>query len=375
MSPSQRTVSGPAEARAEATREGPLRIVRGRARRLLILAPLALLALLAACSDPQTTIDPKSDTTDEIQTVYVIFFWLGMIVFVGIMALTLVLAVRYRERPGRVARQIHGNTRLEVVWTIVPVAIVVVMIVPSWRAIAATTDSPPEGSREIRAVARQWWFEFRYDLDDDGEFDDLITANELHIEVDQPVHITLPSEDVIHSFWIPQLAGKVDMVPGHDNDLWFTPNTARDEAYAGQCAEFCGTSHAHMRFRVFVHDQAGFAAWVANETSDAVAPSSDLGRQGEEIFLRSACIGCHTVNGTIAAGRLGPDLTHVGSRETIAAGVLENNITNLVDWISNPADIKPGIDPADDSRFMPAFESSLQPDEIRAIAQYLSELK
>jgi cytochrome c oxidase subunit 2 len=352
-----------------------LRIFRGRTRRLLILAPLALLALLAACSDPLTTIDPKSDNTNEIHTVYVIFFWLAMVVFVGIMALTLILAVWYRERPGRVARQIHGNTRLEVLWTIVPIVIVLIMIVPSWRAIAATTASPPEGSMEIRAVAKQWWFEFRYDLNDDGVYDDVITANELHIEVDRPVHIVLPSEDVIHSLWSPQLFGKVDMVPGHENDLWFTPNTAREEAYAGQCAEFCGTSHANMRFRVFVHDQAGFAAWLANETADAVEPTSDLGRQGQEIFLRSACIGCHTVNGTIAAGRIGPDLTHLGSRETIAAGVLDNSVDNLVDWIANPSDFKPGIDPQDDSRFMPAFEGSLQPDEIRAIAQYLRELK
>ena len=122
-----------------------MRIFRGRTRRLLILAPLALLALLAACSDPLTTIDPKSDNTNEIHTVYVIFFWLAMVVFVAIMALTLILSVWYRERPGRVARQIHGNTRLEVLWTIVPIVIVLIMIVPSWRAIAATTASPPEG--------------------------------------------------------------------------------------------------------------------------------------------------------------------------------------------------------------------------------------
>ena len=352
-----------------------MRIFRGRTRRLLILAPAALLLFLAACSDPQTTIDPKSDTASEIQTVYVIVFWLAMAVFVGIMAITLGLAVWYRERPGRVARQIHGNTRLEVLWTIIPVAIVLIMIVPSWRAIAETTASPPDDALEIRAVGRQWWFEFQYDLNDDGEFDDLITANELHLPVDRAAHITLPSEDVIHSFWVPQLAGKVDMVPGHDNDLWFTPNTAQEEAFLGQCAEFCGASHANMRFRVFVHDQAGFDAWVANEISAAVEPTSELGGQGKEIFLRSACVGCHTVSGTIAAGRIGPDLSHVGSRETIAAGVLENTVGNLVDWIANPEDIKPGIDPADDTRFMPAFEETLQPDEILAIAQYLSELQ
>jgi cytochrome c oxidase subunit 2 len=356
------------EALAVGTEEAPLRIFRGRTRRLLILVPAALAIVLAACGD-QTTIDPKSDTANDIHGVYVIVFWLSMIVFVAIMALTLFLAVRYRERPGRIAKQIHGNTRLEVLWTIIPVAIVLVMLVPTWQVIADTTDSPPEGSMEIRATGKQWWFEFEY-----PELG-ITTANELHLEVNQPVRVVLFAEDVIHSFWIPQLAGKVDMVPGHENDLWFTPNTDRDEPFLGQCAEFCGTSHANMRFRVFVHDAAGFDAWVANERADAVEPTSDEGKKGQEIFLRSACVGCHTVSGTVAQGRIGPDLSHVGSRATIAAGVLDNNVENLVDWIADPAEIKPGIDPEDDSRFMPAFRTILQPDEIRAIARYLSELK
>lgn len=346
-----------------------MRIFRGRARRLLVLAPAALIVLVAACSDPQTTVDPKSDFTDSIHTVYVIVFWLSMFVFIAIMVLTLVLAVWFRERPGRVARQFHGNTRLEVLWTAIPVAIVAIMLVPTWQSIADTTDSPPDGAMEIRATGKQWWFEFEY-----PELG-IITANELHLEVDQPVYVTLFAEDVIHSFWIPQLAGKVDMVPGHENDMWFTPNQAQEEAFLGQCVEFCGTSHANMRFRVFVHDEAGFDAWVANEQSDGVEPTSELGQQGKEVFLRSACVGCHAVNGTLAQGRIGPDLTHIGSRETIASGVLENNLENLVDWISDPEEFKPGIDPEDDSRFMPAFRTLLPAEDIRAIAQYLSELK
>jgi len=280
-----------------------------------------------------------------------------------------VLAVWYRERPGRQARQIHGNTRLEVLWTIIPVGIVIVMLVPTWQVLHDTTGAPPEGALEVRATAKQWWFEFDY-----PELG-IRAANELHLPVDRPVYITLHSDDVIHSFWIPQLAGKVDMVPGHENDMWFTPNTARAEPFLGQCAEFCGTSHAHMRFRVFVDSQADFDAWAANESADAIEPSSELGQQGKEIFLRSACVGCHTVQGTIAAAVVGPNLSHVGSRTTIAAGALENNVDELVRWISNPADVKPGVDPADDPRFMPAFESSLTQDEIRAIAQYLSELE
>ena len=366
-------------------------------RRLVLFAPLALVLVLAACSDPQTTVDPKSDVAEDIHGLYLLVFWLGMVVFVGVLALTVILAVWYRERPGREAKQIHGNTRLEVLWTMIPVVLVVVMAVPTWQVIIDSNKDPPDDALEITAVGRQWWFEFRYDLDGDGETDDLVTANELHLPAGRAVFVNLRSEDVIHSFWVPQLAGKVDMVPGHENDLWFTPNedAAREEAYLGQCAEFCGTSHANMRFRVFVDSPADFDAWVANELSDGAAPTSDLAKQGEEIFFRPSfagadgeapvrgCITCHTVQGTAAAATVGPNLTHVGNRSTIAAGILDiasgigdDDLDTLVAWISNPDREKPGVDPEDDpARFMPAFEDVLSPEEIRAIAAYLLELK
>lgn len=360
------------------TEEALLRISQGWARRLFVLAPLALVALLAGCSDPQTTIEPMSDFTDAIQGVYVIVFWLSMIVFVAIMLLTLWLSVHYRERPGRVANQIHGNQRLEILWTIIPIAIVLIMLVPTWQVIAETTDTPPENSIVVEATGKQWWFEFKYP----GL--GITTANELHVQAGQPFHVKLYADDVIHSFWIPQLAGKVDMVPGHENDLWFTPNadSAREDAYLGQCVEFCGASHANMRFRVFVHDEAGFDAWVRNELSEALAPTTEEGQLGATLFV-VRCAECHTVRGTAASiADFGPDLTHIGSRTTIAAGILDNNIENLVRWISNPAEIKPGINPENDItgkdpplRFMRAFEDEISAEEIRAIAQYLTELK
>ena len=358
------------------TEEALLRISQRWARRLLILVPAALIVLLASCSDPLTTIEPKSDVAEAIQGVYEIVFWLSMFVFVAIMLVTLWLAVRYRERPGRVANQIHGNTRLEILWTIIPVAIVLVMLVPTWQVIADTTASPPEGSMVVEATGKQWWFEFKY-----PELG-ITTANELHLEVDRPVHVKLYSDDVIHSFWIPQLVGKVDMVPGHENDLWFTPNTVQEGAFLGQCFEFCGTSHANMRFRVFVHTAEEFDAWAANELADAVAPASELGQLGATLFV-VRCAECHTIRGTAASiADFGPDLTHVGSRETIAAGILDNNIENLVKWISNPGEVKPGINPENDItdkdpplRFMRPFEEEISAEDIRAIAQYLSELK
>ena len=360
------------------TEEALLRISQRWARRLLILGPAALFILLSACSDPQTTIEPKSDFTEAIQGVYEIVFWLSMFVFVAIMLLTLWLAVHYRERPGREAIQIHGHQRLEILWTIIPVAIVLIMLVPTWQVIADTTDSPPEGSMVVEATGKQWWFEFKYpDLG-------ITTANELHVQAGKPVHVKLYSDDVIHSFWIPQLAGKVDMVPGHENDLWFTPfdDSAREEAYLGQCVEFCGASHANMRFRVFVHDEAGFNAWAENELSEALEPTTELGKLGATLFV-VRCAECHTVRGTAASiADFGPDLTHVGSRTTIAAGILDNNFENLVKWISNPAELKPGINPENDIsdkdpplRFMRAFEDEISAEDIQAIAQYLTELK
>ena len=370
------------------TEEALLRISQRWARRLLILAPAALFILLTACSDPQTTIEPASDMTEAIQGVYEIVFWLSMFVFIAIMLLTLWLAVHYREQPGREAIQIHGHQRLEILWTIIPVAIVLIMLVPTWQVIADTTDTPPEDSMVITATGKQWWFEFTYEglglPDDEGNPTDLVTANELHLQAGKPVHVLLRADDVIHSFWIPQLAGKVDMVPGHENDLWFTPfeDSVREEAYLGQCVEFCGASHANMRFRVFVHDEEGFNAWLENERSDAVEPTSELGKLGATLFV-VRCAECHTVRGTAASiADFGPDLTHVGSRTTIAAGILDNNIGNLIDWISNPAEIKPGINPENDVidkerplRFMRAFEDEISAEDIQAIAQYLTELK
>ena len=291
-------------------------------RSLRRLAPVALLALalvLAACSDPQSTVDPMSDFADDIQFLYLLTFWLGMAVFVGILGLTVGLAFWYRERPGRVAKQIHGNTRLEVLWTLIPVVLVVVLAVPTWQVIADSSKPAPEGALHVNAVGRQWWFEFQYDLNGDGVFDDLVTANELHIPAGRAVSFNLLSEDVIHSFWVPRLAGKVDMVPGHENDLWFTPHldAARDEAYLGQCAEFCGTAHANMRFRVFVDTPEDFDAWVANEQAEGVAPADELAQMGQELFLTAVwpvpegtallgCSGCHTVAGTTARERSAP---------------------------------------------------------------------
>ncbi len=367
-----------------------MRLDSARLRRLFATAAILFVGLaLVACDDPQSTVDPKSDHTETIQSVYMVVFWLAMVVFVGVLGATLVLSLWFRERPGRVAKQFHGDTRLEVLWTLIPVVILVAVLVPTVRAITdleADGDELPSNALRVEAIGHQWWFEFRYpDLG-------IVTANEMHVPVDTVVLITLKSDDVIHSFGVPQLSGRVDMIPGRTNAVQFTPNEARADAYLGQCVEFCGTSHANMRFRVFVDEQSTFEAWIANESADAVSTESlsVLAQQGATLFSNpllgsgvTPCIGCHTVQGSLAMGEIGPNLTHVGGRSTLFAGIRdgfggsENPDAvqhELERWISNPDDIKPGVTKRPNGG-MPAWGEVLSREQINAIAAYLRELK
>ena len=302
-----------------------------------------------------------SDNTQNIHAVYEIVFWLAAIVFVFILILTLAFTLMFREKEGVTAQQFHGNSKLEVVLLAVPVLIVVAMMVPSFKAIAQNTADPPEGALEVIAIGHQWWFEFQY-----PELG-LTTANELHVPVGRAVSIKLKSADVIHSFWVPQLVGKIDMMPGHENHLWFTPDTASDDPYFAQCAEFCGASHANMRFRVFVDTVPKFDAWSKATAAEAAKPTTDIAKAGEQQFALSGCIGCHAVNGNpLAQGKVGPNLTHVGSRTTIASGILHNDTDGMHKWLSNPPAVKPGSK-------MPNL--GLNDDQIQKLTGYLQSLK
>lgn len=326
-----------------------------------ILSWLLYLAFADSADTPQSTWRPMSDNAHNIHTVYQVVFYLAAAVFVFILFLTLLFTLMFREREGEVAKQFHGNAKLEVLLVAVPVLIVVAMMVPSFKAIAQNTADPPEGALEVIAIGHQWWFEFQY-----PELG-ITTANELHLPLDRPVSVILKSDDVIHSFWIPQLVGKVDMMPGHTNHLWFTPDTARDDPYLAQCAEFCGASHANMRFRVFVDTPQKFEQWSKATAAAAVAPSTDLAKAGEQQFTQSGCVGCHTVKGNpIALGKVGPNLTHVGSRTTIASGILPNNAGNLHKWLANPPGVKPGSK-------MPNL--GLNDEQIQRLTAYLESLK
>jgi cytochrome c oxidase subunit II len=220
----------------------------------------------------------------------------------------------------------------------------------------------PTGSLMIEVTGTQWWWKVRYASDDPSRT--LQTANEIHIPVGQPVAIRGNSDDVIHSFWVPSLQGKRDLIPGRPTLEWLQAD--RPGEYRGQCAEFCGLQHAHMAFWVIAETPDQFSAWMDHQLRPAVEPSDDENKRGQEIFLKSACVLCHTIRGTDAGAQAGPDLTHFGSRKTIAAGTLSNTRGNLAGWIADPQNIKPGTHMA---------TVPIQPAEMQPLIDYLESLK
>ncbi len=342
-------------------RSGPGRIIAIVVSLVITAATVGAMyiAFVDAADTPQTTYQAMSENAQLAQDVYTLIFILAGAVFAGVMALTLIFSFIYREREGATALQIHGNSKLEVLWTFLPVLIVVAMAVPTFNAIAQTTGDAPDGSLRVTATGHQWWFQFEY-----PELG-VVTASDLHLPVDTPVSVTLNSGDVIHSFWVPQLSGKVDMVPGHDNHLWFTPHTPGE--YLGQCAEFCALSHANMRFRVFVHTQEDFDAWVQSQLAEAQEPTEELALAGMQQFTMSGCIGCHTVRGNpLAMGVIGPDLTHFGSRTRLAGAMVENTPEQLHRWLADPPAMKPGS-------IMPNL--NLTEEQIDSLVAYLYSLQ
>ena len=347
-------------------------------RRWPWLTILALVLIgLAACSTPQTTFEPKSDAAERIHATYILLVVMASLVGAGVLAAMVYVMVRFRARPGRVATQTHGHTGLEIVWTVIPAAILVVITVPSVMVLAQQYRDPDPDALHVKVTGHQWWWEFEYQgLGPDGG--PLVTANELHLPLGRQVSITLEAKDVIHSFWVPQLAGKVDALPGRTTTVEpFTPKETG--VFYGQCAEFCGSAHALMRFRVIVESLAAFEGWTAALQSPPAA-ASGLAAQGQQLFFGAAgCIACHTIAGTVAQGKLGPDLTRYGARLTMGAGVLENNQQNTADWIYDLRSIKPVSEGA---LFMPSFGTLPSSDPRRltrgdaaAIAAYLLSMR
>lgn len=330
-----------------------------------IVAALAMLSvgvlLLGACSSsaPQTTISDASVNNDRIWSVYTIIWIAAAVVFVAVEALLVYTIIKFRNKPrtahGRPV-PVHGNTKLEIVWTIIPAVVLVVIAIPTLQIIAELEKRPSqaEDPLEISVIAHQFFFEFRYE--DQG----IRTTNELHIPVNRKVDLVMTSNDVIHSLWAPRLGGKVDSIPGRNNHMWLEAKETGE--FDGQCAEFCGVGHANMRFKVIVHDEAGFMAWMDEELNPT--PGGDAAA-GEAFFLNGPCAGCHAIDGTTAAGTVGPNLTHFASLPQIA-GVVPNDEQNLRAWLANPPAVKPGTG-------MPNL--NLTPAQIDNLVAYLQSLK
>jgi cytochrome c oxidase subunit 2 len=307
-------------------------------------------------------------------------FWAALGVFVVVEGILLYSVLRFRQRSENEAipAQIHGNTRIEILWTIAPALILLVIAVLTFRT-QAENSILPANSLHVTAVGHQWWFEFQYPAQG-AEGAPLVTASDMYIPVGRSVIVTLKGADVVHNFWIPKLAGKTYMIPGKVNYITFTAE--EPGIYRAVCSEFCGEAHALMRFRVIALPDAEYNSWVeqmrappAAPTAGAAALNGDAAR-GQAIFLdaKRLCITCHAVDGTAAKGVVGPNLTHYGSRLTIAAGLLPNTPENLSRWIHNPGEVKPGNIMA--RQITPQWvQTNLTEQDIADLVAYLESMK
>jgi cytochrome c oxidase subunit 2 len=339
------------------------------------------MGLTALLADGSPTVnlsmfDPASKPAESIRDLTILVFAITGAIFVIVEAVLIYSIVRFRRRrsdvPGE-PPQVYGSQPIEIAWTAAPALIVFVIMLVVARTLGelhADPNNPPAGSQPlyVTVVGRQWWWEYRYErYGEDPEKSKLgfITANELHIpvadDVRRPVYLTLVSADVCHSFWVPRLAGKTDLIPGRTNHMWFEARTPG--LYLGQCAEYCGTQHANMLLRVNADPPDDFERWLTNQQQEA--KREPAGTAGRTAFLGMSCVNCHRVSGTAANGGYAPDLTHLMSRETLAAGMIPNTRENLRDWVDDPQKIKSGC-------LMPAFKLSKQDRDL--VVDYLFTL-
>jgi len=334
----------------------------------LLLAGVLLAAGLCTATPLDNSVpsifDPHSTPANSIR--HLSHFVLGVtgLIFLVVFSLLSYVVVKFSSRADteREPAQVYGSTQIELAWTIIPILIVAVLFLATARVIHAIQDAPkPAEAVEVTAIGHQFWWEFRYP----GL--GVVTANELHVPVSDPSHPTptflkLLSADTDHSFWIPQLAGKTDLIPNRVNETWLDPHEAG--LFLGQCAQYCGTQHAKMLLRVYVDSPEDFKVWVRRQQKPANEDEKEA--VGRRVFERTACLNCHAISGTSGTGRFGPDLTHLMSRRTIASGAAENNSQNLRLWIKNPDAIKPGS-------LMPAMK--LSDAELDALVRYLETLQ
>jgi cytochrome c oxidase subunit 2 len=322
-------------------------------------------SLLAALQ--QSALAPAADQAGRISGLWWIYLTVLGLVWGVVMAVMLVGSLR-RRSPAEKHAPLELPMREPRVWNFIgaaaglTVAIVFALLLVDFFADRALSSPAPEGALKIKLTGHQWWWEAHY-LGAKPS-DEVTTANELHLPLGQPVELELDSVDVIHSFWIPSLHGKKDLIPGHPTSTWFTPR--KTGQFYGMCAEFCGLQHAHMRLAVTVDPPEQFSQWLAHERSDAAEPATAQTKRGEQVLLGSTCALCHSVQGTVARGTIGPDLTHLKSRGWIGAGALPNERDALANWIRDSQAFKPG-------NLMPPH--ALPGDDLEALVAYLETLR
>ena len=334
-----------------------------------VVCSVALFANRIDAQSPTNIFAPAATPAHSIFDLSMLVLGVTLVIFLVVAGLLLYALIRYRNRPedsDREPAQIYGSNQIELSWTVIPILIVVMLFLSTTRVILGTQAIPkPDSAMNVTVIGHQFWWEYRYPQLG------VVTANELHIPVSDPAHptptyLTMSSADVSHSFWVPRLAGKTDVIPNKINTMWIDPQ--QSGLYLGQCAQYCGTQHAKMLLRVYAQTPADFAAWVNQQRHPAVQDFSGnpIAAEGQMVFLHNACINCHTVAGTTATGIFGPDLTHLASRDTIASGAIQNTPENLKQWIDDPNSMKPGS-------LMPAMH--LNQRDLNAITAYLSQLR
>jgi cytochrome c oxidase subunit 2 len=308
---------------------------------------------------------PLSQPAQEIKETSFLVLAICAVIFVIVAGLLVYAIVRFRHRAGDEATeppQVYGSNQIETAWTVLPILIVFVLILVTSRTIADIQNrKPATGSVNSTVVGHQWWWEIRY-----PELG-IVTANELHVPAStegnhRPTFLTLQSADVAHSFWVPQLAGKTDLIPNRENLMWIAPT--EPGTYLGNCAEYCGMQHARMLLRVVVHTPQEFERWVKEQQQPAVEDASTS--EGRKVFFANSCVSCHAIRGTSAKGIFGPDLTHLMSRQTLASGAAMNSRDSLRAWIHDPQQVKVGC-------LMPNMQ--LSDKEIDQIVAYLETLR
>ena len=317
---------------------------------------------------PTNIFDPAGTPAHSIFSLSMLVFAVTATIFLIVGGLLLYALFRFRHRPGDSSRepaQIYGSNQIELAWTIIPILIVVMLFLTTTRVILITESiTKPARALDVTVIGHQFWWEYRY-----PGFG-IVTANELHVPISdpanpRPTYLKMSSADVTHSFWVPRLAGKMDVIPNRVNTMWIDPQVAG--LYLGQCAQYCGTQHAKMLLRVYAQSSADFAVWIKQQQrlANQDFTGNPVAAEGQAVFLHNACINCHKVAGTAATGHFGPDLSHLASRDTLASGSIQNTPENLRKWIDDPSSMKHGA-------LMPPMH--LNDHDLDAITAYLTTL-